>query len=150
MKWSNIYETITYIAEHLLNYKDWDHLDFQAPILAEIPLDCYLSDEIPFCEALFTVADPNISDMGTYNIYLDDIIVIKPYLPGNQDGERGATTLAIHTVGHPISRNENVTRKYLVSKSKPQAEAALTDLLIMLRCLLDTRSLIIKLSSHKW
>ena len=149
-EWSNISETIVDVAANLLNCEEWNPLELQAPITTHIPEDRELPANIPYGQALSTVIDPKIPNRGSCDVYLDDSIVISPDLPGNRDRARGAIALAIHAVGRPLAENETVPRNHLISKSKLKAEAALTELLIMLGWLLNTRQLLIQLPDHKW
>lgn len=96
------------------------------------------------------VVNPNIQSQGTGDIYINDGISITVDLPGNIYRSRGEIPLVIHSLKQPLADTEYIPLHHLVSKSKLTAEAALTELLVILCWKLDTRKLQIKFPEHKW
>ena len=95
------------------------------------------------------IVEPQISDRGGVNIFIDNTTTVTVDLPGNRDRARAAVSLAIYTVGQPPSENEPIPRHELVLLFKLTTEAALDETKTLLGWQIDTKRLIVSLPDHK-
>ena len=100
--WSVISESVTDLANLLMNDPDWDPSILHSPIQDQIPPDAPLDDTIPFTPALPTVVSASIDCRSKTDIYLDDETTVALDDPVVLPRARAAVPLAIHIVSRPL------------------------------------------------
>ena len=151
-EWSVISETICDLATAIAHDDDWDPDELQSPLQHLIPPPEFLPDDIPFEEGKELAVHIEVSDRGTHEMYLDDLIGLGIDLPGTSNIKRSeaAPLLAIHSCARPIHEHEPIPRTHMISKTKLDAEANLSEIKIILGWRWDFRRLIISLPDNKF
>ena len=103
-EWSEISETICDLATAIANDESWDYTRLHSPLQALVPPPNFLPDDIPFEEGKELAVDLSISDRGTRDMYIDDLIGLSIDLPDTDNIIRAerAPLLAIHTCSRPF------------------------------------------------
>ena len=148
--WGEVSETITDIANAILQSDDWDPDKLHSPLQSKIPPMKIDNDIRPFTKALPTIVDVNITDKGQADCYIDDITTTIVDIGDNYKRAAAAVLLAIATMGRPTDTSDPIPRIDLVSLSKLKAEAELEEIKILLGWKLDTRALEISLPFEKY
>ena len=97
--WSCISESITDLANLLMNDPEWDPSITHSPLQSELPDDKPLPDDIPFIQALPTIVSPPVDCCAKVDVYIDDKTTISLDDPSILPKARAAALLAIHIVG---------------------------------------------------
>ena len=148
--WSCISESITDLANLLMNDPEWDPSITHSPLQSELPADKPLSDDIPFTQALPTIVSPPVDCCAKVDVYIDNKTTISLDNPSILPKARAAALLAIHIVGRPLQTVKPIPREDMVSITKLLAEGAMEETKIVLGWILDTRRLKIKLTNQKF
>ena len=72
--WSEISETVTDLANALLQCKDQDPTVLHSPLQSKVPRTPGNKDKCPFSKALPLIVDVGSSNMGQCDCYIDDLI----------------------------------------------------------------------------
>jgi len=147
--WGVISETITDIGNSLLINKFWDHRTLFENISLPLEVPDYLSEDIPFAQAREVSVNIPVVDSGRIDIFIDDSIGVTPDIGETPSRVARAIPLAIRTLARPLSSDDIIPRKDLISLKKLQAEGELSEVKIILGWEINTRSLLIALPEHK-
>jgi hypothetical protein len=133
-EWSAISETICDLATAIAHDDDWDPDKLQSPLQHLVPPPDFLPDDIPFEEGKELAVHIEVSDRGTHEMYLDDLIGLGIDLPNTSNIKRSeaAPLLAIHSCARPMHQHEPIPRTHMISKTKLDAEANLSEIKIIL------------------
>ena len=149
-EWGVISESITDLANLLMNDDSWDPSKLCSDIQQQIPPDKYIDDSVPFQQALPTIVSPPVDCCAKADVYIDDTTTISLDDPKITPRARAAVPLAIHIVGRPISKKEPLPRNHLISIDKLKAEGRMEEVKIDLGWHFDTRRLLVSLSDDKF
>jgi hypothetical protein len=151
-EWSIISETICDLATAIAHDEDWNPHKLHSPSQQLIPPPVFLDNDIQFAEGKELAVDINVSDRGTHEMYLDDLIGLGIDLPDTSNTDRAAAAplLAIHTCARPLHAHEPIPRNHMESQNKLTAEANLSEVKIILGWKWDFRRLIISLPENKF
>ena len=149
-EWSIISESVTDLANMLMNDPSWDPTSLHSPIQHKMPPDAPLSDDIPFTDALPTIVSPPVDCCAKTDIYIDDKTTISLDDPIILPRARAAVLLTIHIVARPLQMEEPIPRSHMVALQKLMAEGAMEEMKVVFGWLLDTRRLVIYLTDHKF
>jgi hypothetical protein len=108
-----------------------------------------LAGEEEFKQARSLDVDIPLDTWGKVDDFIDDGIMNVPDLQDNRNRAIQALLLAIHTMCHPLSLNGPVVREDCLSLSKLVDEGQLSECLVILRWVINTRSLTIALPDKK-
>jgi len=147
--WGVISETITDIGNSLLINKFWDHRTLFENISLPLEVPDSLSEDIPFAQAREVSVNIPVVDSGRIDIFIDDSIGVTPDIGETPSRVARAIPLAIRTLARPLSSDDIIPRKDLISLKKLQAEGELSEVKIILGWEINTRSLLIALPEHK-
>jgi len=147
--WGVISETITDIGNSLLINEHWDHHTIFDTISTNLETKITLAQYIPFAKARdITVPVPAV-DTGKIDIFIDDFIGVAPDIGETPSRVVRAIPLAIRTLARPLSQEDIIPRKDIISLKKLQAEGQLSEVKIILGWEINTRLLTIALPVHK-
>ena len=149
-EWGVISESITDLANLLINDTSWDPEQLCSNIQKEIPSDVYIDESVHFEQALPTIVSPPVNCCAKADVYIDDTTTISLDDPDTTLRARAAVPLAIHIVGRPIAPNEPIPRMDLISIEKLKAEGRMEELKTDLGWRFDTRRLLVALSDDKY
>jgi hypothetical protein len=147
--WGVISESITDIGNALLQNDMWLHDELYDPIFDQLDSPFDLHSSIPFHQTreLSVCIPPN--DKGKVDIYIDDSIGIVPDIDEAPKRLVRAIPLAIRTMARPISVQDIIPRKDIISLKKLHEEGRLSEVKTVLGWVINTRSLLISLPEHK-
>jgi len=147
--WGVISETITDIGNSLLINEHWDHHTIFDTISTNLDTKITLAKNIPFAKARdITVPVPAV-DTGKIDIFIDDFIGVAPDIGETPSRVVRAIPLAIRTLARPLSQEDIIPRKDIISLKKLQAEGQLSEVKIIIGWEINTRLLTIALPAHK-
>ena len=106
--WSIISESVTDLANLLMNDPEWDPTKTHSPIQHQLPPDAPLDDNIPFAQALPTIVSTPIDCCAKTDVYLDDETTVSLDDPAVLPRARAAVLLAIHIVARPLQTDEPI------------------------------------------
>jgi hypothetical protein len=149
-EWCVISETITDLANRILNDKDWGPRDLFPDLIHRVPESKKLSDDTPYKEAKPLLVDIPIERVGKADVYIDDVCTVGILSPESEPRLKSAVLLAMETVGRPISNKEPLPRDPLPSIDKLLSEADLSEEKCLLGWVLNTRDLSIRLHTEKY
>ena len=149
-EWSVISETVTDLANMLLNHPDWDPSTLHSPLQHKIDGPSRLQQDVPFAPAHPMMVPIPLSPVGCTDVYIDDTITVS--LDGDDNNKRAeaAVPLAIHIVGRPVAKTEPIKRQDLLSLPKLEAEGRLEEIKNVLGWDIDTRRFTISLPIRKY
>ncbi len=148
--WCGISEPIVDLTNALLECEDWNPYELHSPEQYDVPPPSYLGDDIPLEAGRELLVNVPVDESGRADGYIDDIPTFGPDLgPDHRAKLAAATFLAIHAVGRDLE-DESLPRDCLLSLDKLAAEGGLTELLVVLGWLYDTRRLRVSLPEHKY
>ena len=148
--WSVISESVTDLANLLMNDPEWDPTTTHSPIQHQLPPNAPLDAIIPFAQALPTVVSAPIDCCAKTDVYLDDETTVSLDDPAVLPRARAAVLLAIHIVARPLQTDEPIPRVGMIAIAKLLAEGAMEETKVILGWLFDTRRLTISLTEHKF
>ena len=147
--WGVISETITDIGNTLLINELWDHQSLFDGISSSLESPIPLPADIPFAQAREVSVPIPANDKGKIDIYIDDSIGVAPDLGDTPLRVVRAIPLAIRSLARPLSSDDVIPRKDIISLKKLKAEGQLSEVKIILGWELNTRSLTIALPTYK-
>jgi hypothetical protein len=104
---------------------------------------------IPFTKAReLSVLVPQ-NDNGNIDIYIDDSIGIAPDIGDTPSRVSRAIPLAIWMLSRPLSDNDVIPRRDMISLKKLHAEGQMSEIKTILGWSINTKKLIISLPDHK-
>ena len=131
--WSEISESITDLANAILQCKEWDPNQVKSPLQYLIPdYKSDNSDTREFAQTLDTAVNVEVHDSGQVDCYIDDLTTVILDLEENRIRGAAAVLLAIFLVGRPVDPNDPIKQVDLVSLSKLKVEASLEEHKILL------------------
>jgi len=147
--WGVISETITDIGNSLLLNQAWDHHSLFDKISDSLdhPLD--LPPNTPFHQARDLSVKIPENDAGKIDIFIDDSIGVAPDIGEAPLRVVRAIPLAIRSISRPLSSEEVIPRKDIISLKKLRAEGQLSESKTILGWLINTRTLTISLPEIK-
>lgn len=89
------------------------------------------------------------NDNGNIDIYIDDSIGIAPDIGDTPSRVSRAIPLAIWMLSRPLSDNDVIPRRDMISLKKLHAEGQMSEIKTILGWSINTRKLIISLPDHK-
>jgi hypothetical protein len=149
-EWCIFAELCTDLANDLLHCTEWDPNTLYSPHQQKLPPPTYLDNSIPFAKAADLDVNIPVDDMGRVDVFIDDGIVIIPDIHNNRERGVQAMLLAIHTLCRPLDQNEPIFREDCLSLDKLHEEGQLSEKLVILGWLVNTRTLTIALPSKKY
>jgi hypothetical protein len=148
--WSVISETTTDIGNTLLLNDEWDHQTTFDKISDQIEKPLSLPDSMDFHQSRDLAVQLPKNDCGKIDIFIDDSIGVAPDLGSIPIRVIRAIPLAIRTLARPLSEQDILPRKYIISLKKLHAEGRLEETKIILGWMINTRLLQISLPDHKF
>ena len=148
--WCDISEPICDLTNDILRCQEWDPSILHSPIQAKIPPPKFLADDIPFAEALPTIVEIPEEDDGKADLYIDDQATWVPDIGNNLNRGAAAAALSAHIAARPVHPSEKVERDDFLALKKLLAEAGLSETMILLGWLFDTRRLKVSLPENKF
>jgi hypothetical protein len=151
-EWGVISETICDLATALLLDENWNPDDLHAPNQIDFPTPIFLPDDIPFEQGRELIVDVSISERGTHDIFIDDLVGLGLDLPGcnNKSRSEAAPLLAIDTCSRRVAADEPIPRLNMAAMHKLCAEGRLEEIKMILGWLWDFRRLLISLPIDKY
>ena len=152
MEFAVVADIITDTIDDLLECKTWYHNKIYSKLVDKVPIEKYLSDEIPFQQAreMSVKMEVEVSEYGKADVYVDDIITIAVDKGENLKRITRATITVMPTVADGSTGIEtSIKKKDIVANDKMEAEGAAEEEKICLGWLLDTREIMVRLPSHK-
>jgi hypothetical protein len=147
--WGILSETITDIGNSLLINQLWDHKSLYEDISLPLEVPLSLPEEIPFAQAKTVSVNIPAVDTSKIDIYIDDSIGVAPDIGETPSRVARAIPLAIRTMARPLSLDDVLPRKDLISMKRLQAEGQLSEVRVILGWEINTRSLSIAIPEHK-
>ena len=149
-EWCLISESITDLANRILNDETWEPEDMQPIILDKVPPTKILDDSIPFKKAKELIVDIPTEPVGQADVYIDDVCTIGVLSSDTTEKKlRSGVLLAMELTGRPLATDEPLPRDPMPSMDKLLSEAGLEEEKCLLGWILNTRSLIISLHTEK-
>ena len=149
-EWGVISESITDLANLLMNDKSWDPSKLHSNIQNSIPPDKCMNDDVPYATALPTTVSPPTNCSSKADVYIDDTTTISIDDPSITPRAQAAVPMAIHIIGRPLAENEPIPRQDLISIDKLQAKGRMEEFKTDLGWHFDTRRLLVALSKDKF
>jgi hypothetical protein len=135
----------------LLRTSDWDPDELHSQYNTLLDNEPRLEQlNVPFAQARTLLVDPNLSDGGAADVFIDDIFNVFPLL-SELHWKRGqnAALLAIDCLGRPTRMDDTIPRDPLIAIKKVLAEGSPSEVLTVLGWQINTRRLLIQLPSEK-
>jgi hypothetical protein len=126
-EWCVISETITDLANMILNDEHWDPQSLFPDLLEKVPPSTLLDETIPMAKGKPLLVDIPLESVGKEDVYIDDVCTIGLFSRENERKLRSAVLLAMETVSRPISNSEQLPRDPFPSMDKLLSEADLTE-----------------------
>jgi hypothetical protein len=149
-EWCIISETITDLANRIMNDATWDPMELYPKLLEQVPNTETMGDDIPFTQGRALLVDIPIERVGKADVYIDDVCTVGILSQENKRRLRAAVLLAMETMGRPIHEKEPLPRDPLPSMDKLLSEAGLSEEKCLLGWVLNTRTLSIHLHTEKY
>jgi len=147
--WGVISETITDVGNSLLQNDHWNQNELFDPISDELDNPSSLPPDIPFAQARSMSVNIPSNDKGKVDIFIDDSIGVAPDIGDVPKRYLRVIPLAIRTLSRPLSPEDIIPRKDIISIKKLHAEGQLCETKTVLGWDINTRSLLISLPTHK-
>jgi hypothetical protein len=151
-EWCIMSETITDLANKILNHEDWDPHSIAPQIVKKVPQTELLEEGIRFEKAKPLLVDVPLEKIGKSDVYIDDVCTVGVLRDGDETKElklKSSVLLAMELVGRPISEDEPIPRDPFPSVDKLLSEAGLSEVKCLLGWILDTRRLRVRLHTEK-
>jgi hypothetical protein len=152
-EWCVISETLTDLANKILNHKDWDPTTIFPSLINKVPKTVILGDDIQYAKARPLLVNVPTEEVGMSDVYIDDICTVGVLGDGDKEREmklKSSVLLAMDIMGRPCSELEPLPRDPLPSIDKLLSEAGLSETKCLLGWVLDTRHLRVRLHSEKY
>ena len=148
--WCPIAETITDLANDILEYEDWDVETTHSPHISKIPEPLILNDDIPFSPAF--QADVHVPPLphGKVDGYIDDLIPVVLHEGDNARRAANAVPLAMYILGRPLNPDEPINREDLLSFRKLAGEGQMAEIKTVTGWEIDSRRFKVKLTKDKF
>ncbi|GKY93515.1 hypothetical protein MPSEU_000318900 [Mayamaea pseudoterrestris] len=152
---SDLSETVTDAANHLVRDQSWDPALVQSQFIAHIDTNpvVYSDASTPFAIARQTTVKHLIPVDGLpfFDVFLDDHLGLIVHT-SDDAVLRGAHAipLMLDVMGRPLRADEPLPRNALIAVSKLIAEGCLTETQVILGWEVDSRTLIIRLPQDKY
>jgi hypothetical protein len=148
--WGIISESITDVANTLLQNPFWDHTSIFDPASDMLDPPLPLPDSEPFHQARDMAVTLPPNDLGYVDIFIDDNIGF--VLDSNDNALRmiRAIPLAIRTISQPLDASNVAPWKDIIWMKKYKAEGRLEETKKVLRWIINTGSLRISLPDDKF
>ena len=144
-------DMITDAVNDLMNCKIWNPKTIHSDYVNKIPPAKSLPIDIPFEKAKEMSVDLPDDELCKSDVFIDDIITVGVDTDDILDRIIAAPCTIMHAVAHKAENNETfVPRQDIISDDKNEAEGAPEEVKITLGWELDSRSLLVKLPSHKF
>jgi hypothetical protein len=152
-EWCVISETLTDLANKILNHKSWDPSSIFPSMIRKVPKTEIMGEKVPYAKARPLLVDVPLEKVGSSDVYIDDICTVGILEDGDRDTElrlKSSVLLAMDVMGRPQSESEPLPRDPLPSIDKLLSEAGLPESKCLLGWTLDTRQLRISLHEEKY
>jgi hypothetical protein len=147
---SDFSETITDLANSISACPEWNPVDLHSehcPLVGPLK---YEGDSVPLAAERPTIVDVYSDIYGCSECFIDDTFTAQPDVEGvTPDRGAQAVQLAIEALGCPLSEGDTLPRDFLLAVEKAIAEGTLSELLVVLGWLLDTRRWLVLLPPDK-
>ena len=110
-EWGCVSEPAADLVTDILSCEDWSPQQLHSPQQNLIPEPSPLPHDIPFGEAKETIVNIPHKNSGKCDVYIDDMVVIRPDIEGVKAKLAAAAPLAIHTLCRPLATNEEIPRE---------------------------------------
>ena len=107
-------------------------------------------NDIPFAQAKEMIADPEVDEFGSTEVFIDDLFTAFPAL--SEDHIQccaEAILLTMEIIGHPLALKEPLHRDVLLATTKAMAEGTPSEILTILGWVIDSCHLLILLPETK-
>lgn len=148
--WSNCSEIIGDLANDLILCPDWNPSELHSPLQHLIPPPLRPTSHEPFAQAKPMSVTLPVNDKGLVEVYLDDIPPVCVDIGDNVDRCNAAVPLAVHLLGRAKHHDEPIPRDEILSIKKILGEGQMAETKVFLGWELNTRSLSIRLTDHKF
>ena len=145
-----ISETICDLANDLIQCKKWNHCEIFSPNQHLVKPAYCLADTIPFKQARELAVDLPVNDLGSVDVYIDDMPPICPDIGDNAERCAAAVPLAVHLISRPTDPAEPIPRDDILSLKKLAGEGKMEEIKIILGWEINTRALTISLPEAKY
>jgi len=147
--WSVISEVITDIGNSLLQNNCWDHTTLFDHVSNGLETPISITNDTPLAKARAVSVPIPANDNGRIDIFIDDSIGVAPEIGDAPLRLIRAIPLAIRTVSRPLTDDDFVPRKDIISLKKLKAEGQLSEVKTILGWIVNTHSLTISLPQQK-
>ena len=109
-----------------------------------------LPNDVPFAQAKEMIADPEVDEFGSTEVFVDDLFTTFPALSEDHIKQCAeAIPLAVEIIGHPLTLEELLHRNVLLAMTKAMAEGTPSEILTILGWVINTHCLLILLPKAK-
>jgi hypothetical protein len=150
-EFSGLSECIADLTNILLQSEDWDPDSLSSEYIRLLDQEPRLEEaSTPFAQARAMLVDPQLSEGGAADVFIDDIFNVFPLLSNNHwKRGRNAALLAIDSMGRPTRDDDPLPRDPLVAIKKVLAEGSPSEILTVLGWQINTRRMIIQIPTEK-
>lgn len=143
-------ETATDLANEILLCDDWHPDIVRGPLQEYIGKPKREADHVPFASSAPMAVDPEPTDTGKIDVFLDDFIAT--FLDSLKNNQRvpAIIPLVLSLLGRPVADDEPIDRNEFLSIVKLIAEGTPAELQTVLGWTLDTRRLLVCLPQDKF
>ncbi len=138
------------VTNDLLLCEDWDESRVFSNLSDFVPQDEIMADNIPFAKAEDLAVPVPTKDKGSFDVFIDDFIGVTVDIGRNKERLKLAPGTVVHAVANVTDDKMDVKRDNFIAQDKCEAEGAIAEERICLGWDLHTRSLLVKLPSHKY
>ena len=151
-EWGAASEILCDLTNALLNDPSWDPEELYNPQSDDLPEPASPMEGVELGQARELAIEVPVSDVGSTDVYIDDLFGFAADLPGTDNVRRleRACLLILHALARPKHPNEPIPRHPMASEDKFKAEAGATELKMVLGWLCDYRRLIVSLPHNKF
>ena len=103
-EWSSISEYVTDLANDILTYTEWDTQQIYAPDQSVFPPPKPHPNNISYAQSKPTIVAISNEDKGKNDVYIDNVVPIRPDLPGLLPRLSSAVPLYIHLFFCPLDK----------------------------------------------
>jgi len=148
---SEISETVTDLTNAIIRCSDCDPASFPSHYSHLLGPAKVEPDDVPLAADRSLMVYPEADEFGTADVFLDDIFSAIPQLDGDSPGDRGAqAALLALDVGRPLPQDggESLPQDEVLAINKAITEGTPAERLIVLGWMINTRRLLISLSTE--
>jgi hypothetical protein len=149
-QWSDISEMACDLANALIQDPTWNPSSLRSEFSDLLPAPERNADDTPFAQARPMSVSIPVNDVGKADNYIDDMTPVCVDIADNAERCGAAAALVFDFLSRPLDPNESLPREVLLSMTKLMGEGRFQEIKTVLGWTLDTRRLLVSLSSDKF